>query len=103
MPDGYGWSPPATCRPSSCAAVLLEQGGEYGEMTVALEAGDRVVLYTDGLVERPGEMLDVGLARLMASTSTTNELEDLSSSIRHALIEATVLRDDVALLMAQVG
>src|SRR3954451_1420922 len=94
--------PPALLEEHRGAALGIP-GGEYGEMPVALEAGDRVVLYTDGLVERPGEMLDVGFARLMASTSTTNELEDLSSSIRQTCIEPTVLRDDVALLLAQVG
>lgn len=32
-----------------------------------IEVGDALVLYTDGLIERPGESIDVGLARLRAA------------------------------------
>ncbi|WP_432155226.1 SpoIIE family protein phosphatase [Streptomyces sp. bgisy153] len=39
----------------------------YEEAECRLEAGDRVVLYTDGLVERPGESIDQGLERLMGA------------------------------------
>ena len=37
---------------------------EYEEAECRLRPGDRVLLYTDGLVERPGEGLDRGLKRL---------------------------------------
>ncbi len=47
-----------------------------------LDPGDCIVLYTDGLVERPGETIDVGIARLAtvldgASASSAEGLCDL--------------------------
>ena len=36
----------------------------YEEVTARLEPGDALLLYTDGLVERPGEHLDDGLEQL---------------------------------------
>jgi serine phosphatase RsbU (regulator of sigma subunit) len=39
----------------------------YHDSSVTLDRGDRVYLYTDGLVERRGEPIDVGLERLCAS------------------------------------
>nr|WP_234311924.1 SpoIIE family protein phosphatase [Streptomyces griseus] len=36
----------------------------YEEAECLFEPGDRLLMYTDGLVERPGESIDVGLERL---------------------------------------
>ncbi|MDK1477047.1 SpoIIE family protein phosphatase [Streptomyces sp. 549] len=41
-------------------------GMRYREAETAVEAGDTLLLYTDGLIERRGENLDVGLRRLTA-------------------------------------
>ena len=46
--------------------VLGVVGASYEEFTFAFAPGDRLVLYTDGLVERPGELIDDGLARARA-------------------------------------
>ena len=43
----------------------------YGETTVPLDPGARLVLYTDGLVERRDEALDDSLARLVAASHAT--------------------------------
>ncbi|GGX76169.1 transcription antitermination regulator [Streptomyces hiroshimensis] len=48
----------ATLRPS------------FGEAACRLEPGDHLLLYTDGLVERPGEHLDVGFGRLADAAGT---------------------------------
>ncbi|WP_369776700.1 SpoIIE family protein phosphatase [Streptomyces sp. R33] len=39
----------------------------YGQAVIDLMPGDHLLLYTDGLVEEPGEDLDVGLDRLAAT------------------------------------
>lgn len=41
-------------------------GAVYEETSIDLRPGDHLLLYTDGLVERPGETIDDGLDRLAA-------------------------------------
>ncbi|MFD7256516.1 SpoIIE family protein phosphatase [Streptomyces sp. NPDC059874] len=50
--------------------TLLGAGfdASYGQATIDLMPGDRLLLYTDGLVEEPSEDIDVGLDRLAATT-----------------------------------
>ncbi|MFF4102912.1 SpoIIE family protein phosphatase [Streptomyces sp. NPDC001903] len=43
-------------------------GTSYGQAVIDLVPGDRLLFYTDGLVEKPGESLDVGLDWLAAAT-----------------------------------
>ena len=71
----------------------------YEEVTAPLEPGDALVLYTDGLVERPGEHIDDGLAELAARVGEAPD--DPSGLLDHLL--ATLVppggaADDVALL-----
>ena len=54
----------------------------YREGTTQVEAGVSLVLYTDGLVERRGEVVDDGLARL------ADALERHSGSAPDALVPA---------------
>ena len=61
----------APCRTSSRAAARFRSGcmpfPKFEEVALSLEPGGTVVLYTDGLVERPGENIDEGLGRLAAA------------------------------------
>ena len=41
--------------------------GEYREHSFSVEQGGTLVAFTDGLVERRGEVIDAGLERLRAS------------------------------------
>jgi serine phosphatase RsbU (regulator of sigma subunit) len=64
-----------------------------------------VLLYTDGLVERRDESLDVGLARLAAAAAGL-PAGDLDASTVDALLAAMVpdgSRDDIAVLLHRVG
>lgn len=62
----------------------------YAETECLLEPGDRLILYTDGLVERPGESIDLGLARL-AEAAVTHHTDEPGSL---GPLLAALLRDD---------
>ena len=70
---------------------------------VVLSRGDVLLLYTDGLVERPQEAFDVGLARLVATLERARVM-DLESLCDLVLTEhAGGTRDDIALLAVRLG
>jgi serine phosphatase RsbU (regulator of sigma subunit) len=66
--------------------------------TVALEPGDVIALYTDGLVERRGESLDVGLARLCDLVSTS-AADTVARDVMHGLVGEHAPADDIALVV----
>ncbi|HZP29640.1 MAG TPA: ATP-binding protein, partial [Acidimicrobiia bacterium] len=58
--------------------------------------------YTDGLVERRGEMLDAGLERLRTvALDAPRELESLADHLLDALLPEHGATDDVALLLVR--
>ena len=82
--------------------VLGVIGGDYVEESVPFTSGDRLVLYTDGLMERPGETIDAGAGAARgrrARASTGSRRCGRTSSTRWSDPEQP--RDDVALLLAQ--
>jgi serine phosphatase RsbU (regulator of sigma subunit) len=72
----------------------------FAEAECRLEPGDRVLLYTDGLVERPAEGIDRGLKRLSDAVLTQHTDEPGSQPL--GLLLASMLeggrRDDVCVL-----
>jgi anti-sigma regulatory factor (Ser/Thr protein kinase) len=71
----------------------------YREATARLDPGDNLLLYTDGLVERPGEHLDRGLEGLAEAVRTAPD--DPSGLLDHllaTLVPSAGAADDVALL-----
>jgi len=73
----------------------------YEEVTVGLEPDSLIVLYTDGLVERRGEPLDYGLARLSdAVLRGPIDPAELCAALGRQLMTDSP-QDDVAVLVAR--
>ncbi|WP_370418005.1 SpoIIE family protein phosphatase [Streptomyces sp. QH1-20] len=70
----------ATLRPS------------FSEAVCRIAPGDHLLLYTDGLIERPGEHLDEGLARLARAAET--ELSADSPGSLDTLLSRVLLPDE---------
>lgn len=106
-----GHPPPVLVAPDGSARMLevgvdpllgLVPGRTRSDHESVLEPGSTLVLYTDGLVERRGVGLDLGLAWLLgqlqhAGASTADEVCDLLLAAVPAQAE-----DDIALLVLRV-
>lgn len=80
-------------------------GFVYEDATAPLREHSTLVLYSDGAVERRGEPLDAGMARMAAAAAAGAALgpDPLCSKLLEALFDgAERRRDDVALLAARV-
>jgi len=85
-------------RPGTLLGI---SGGTHEELSLPFGPGDRIVLYTDGLVERKGEGLDAGLERLVLAARGLDGLTELRDGVVRRLVDLANLRDDVALLLAE--
>ncbi|MBA3808925.1 MAG: SpoIIE family protein phosphatase [Solirubrobacterales bacterium] len=62
--------------------IGVERDSPYEEVTVAIPANATLVAFTDGLVERRGETIDVGLERLRRTAAAQRlPLEDLVAKL----------------------
>ena len=74
----------------------------YEETVITLGPGSSLVLYTDGLIERPGRSLDEGLERLLAAgIPGTAEPEALCERLLGAML-TDAAADDVAVVAVQL-
>jgi PAS domain S-box-containing protein len=72
---------------------------QYEAGSMELPGGITFVLYTDGLIERPGELLDDGLARLVeAAVEPEGGTERLCDELLRLLVPEGAASDDVAIL-----
>ncbi len=104
-----GHLPPALRHPGGAVefldvpgGVLLGAGpGEYPAMDAELPAGSVLALYTDGLVEQPGQNIGTGMARLARALAATpaRSLDQLCDGVLTRL--APRARDDITLLLAR--
>lgn len=102
-----GHPPALLVRADGTTAWLDEAGGmpltlgrgARREVSVSLGPGDTVVLYTDGLVERRGESLRDGLARLAAAgpSACAGSVVDVPDTLLDALLPDGA-QDDVAIV-----
>lgn len=83
--------------PLLCAVPPGVVGGARPEGTHRLEPGDRLLLYSDGLVERRRESLDTGLRRLAAAVVDVGTGPGWSAALVTRML-AGADDDDVALL-----
>jgi len=93
--------PGLPAEPVRAATGLMIGIGDAGRRpvtTVTIPPGALLCFYTDGLIERPGELIDDGLARL-ARLVTVQPAEAACAAVMAALIGSEPARDDVALLM----
>jgi len=74
---------------------------EFPETCVALEPGSAVLFYTDGLVERRGESLRVGLDRLVDAIAPDPDAGVVCDRIVDDLLPGGATADDAALLLMQ--
>src|SRR4029079_18158276 len=75
-------------------------GGNRTSSEFAFPPGALLAMYTDGLVERRGEPLDVGLERLRAIVAPDNP-RTLTATIMRRLIGDAAPADDVALVLVR--
>jgi serine phosphatase RsbU (regulator of sigma subunit) len=102
-----GHFPPVLALPGRPAEVVSIAGGlmigveptaPRPASTVPIPPGALVCFYTDGLIERPGELIDEGLERLRR-TVVAEPPEASCSAVMAALVGNESARDDIALLM----
>lgn len=88
----------ATFAETTVGLPLGIEPGPYLATTFTMPAGSTLIAFTDGLVERRGESLDVGLDRL--STAAAPPEADLDALVDHLITRLTgdSAEDDVALL-----
>jgi PAS domain S-box-containing protein len=104
-----GHPPPALRHPDGRTelidlppGLLLGAGqGHYAAKEMQLPTGGILAMYTDGLIERPGQDLGTGMSRLarVLADGPVHSLEQLCDSLLASL--APHPRDDVALLLAR--
>jgi PAS domain S-box-containing protein len=104
-----GHLPPALCHPGGTTEFIDTAGGvilgvgqdRYPATDIDLPPGSVLALYTDGLIEHPGEDIGTGMARLARAltASQARSLDDRCDSLLASL--GARARDDIALLLAR--
>jgi PAS domain S-box-containing protein len=106
-----GHLPPALCHPDDHVEFIDVPGGvmlgagpsHYPATERELPPGSVLALYTDGLIERPGEDISDGMARLarILAASLAQPLDQLCDSVLADV--GTRAQDDIALLLARTA
>jgi serine phosphatase RsbU (regulator of sigma subunit) len=104
-----GHLPPALRHPGGTVEFIDMPGGlmlgvcksRYPAVDTELPPGSVLALYTDGLVEQPGQDIGIGMSRLARTltASSPRSLDNLCDSVLTGL--GAHARDDIALLLAR--
>jgi PAS domain S-box-containing protein len=104
-----GHPPPALRHPGGTVELIDVPGGvmlgvgpsRYPATDIHLPPGSVLALYTDGLIEQPGQDISAGMARLTRTlaASPAPSLDQLCDSVLTSL--GAGARDDIALLLAR--
>jgi PAS domain S-box-containing protein len=104
-----GHLPPALRHPDGTTEFLDTPGGvmlgvgpsRYPAVDTELPPGSVLALYTDGLIEQPGQDITTGMSRLARTlaASPARSLDQLCDSVLASL--GARARDDIALLLAR--
>jgi PAS domain S-box-containing protein len=73
----------------------------HRELTVELEPGSTIVLYTDGLVEQRGVSIDAGLEALRLAAQLPAAPKDLCDHLIDSMLAIHPAHDDIAVLALQ--
>ncbi|MCB0998434.1 MAG: SpoIIE family protein phosphatase [Acidimicrobiales bacterium] len=104
-----GHPPPAVVSATGVSRLLwggrsTPLGGQFGSRRIesidVLGDAERLVLYTDGLIERRGERLDIGFARLLDTTAHDVASIDFVDRLCDHMLDGEPQRDDVCVLTA---
>lgn len=82
--------------------VGAREDGAFPECTLDLAAGDTLLLYTDGLVERRGASIDDQLEWLRRESLAEAGTEELTDRLLGTLLQGTPVQDDAALLVMRL-
>lgn len=76
----------------------------HAPMPVPIEAGERLVLYSDGLIERRTRPIDASLDALLAAADATVHLgiEEQADALLDRLTEGTDVDDDVTVVVVEL-
>jgi serine phosphatase RsbU (regulator of sigma subunit) len=90
---------PAELAPVAPGLVIgASPGARRPVTTVPIPPGALACFYTDGLIERRGEVIDAGLARLCRAV-TAEPADVACAAVMRALVGSGPAGDDIALLM----
>lgn len=101
-----GHLPPVHATPDRAAEIVpvshdlligLDVAARRHVMTIDLAPGSVLCSYTDGLVERPGEIIDAGIGRLRAILTATSPAAAIAEAMQ-ALVGDAAPTDDTAIV-----
>lgn len=102
LPDGSATFVPV--KPDPLIGISIADDEARSPLTLDVPSGSILVLYTDGLVERSREFIDIGLERLRSAVAGIGHATSMSDACE-SIIAANGPdgADDVALLCIRVG